>query len=245
METPINLEARYKTKVIEIWQQFKGIKALTEPNKEYRKSPLLPKTIKTNSLLCIGLNPSFTEGNTIQEFEKEIGFYNLNTESNIKDIQYFEKFRNVANYCNVEWTHLDLFFIRETNQDVIKQMTYDEIPFLTAQLEISFEIIRQSNPKLILVANSLASEFFGKMKQKHAGFDRIWQGFDFFFENDVQRNKESTFDSSIGTYRIPIGGKKIPILFSSMLSGQRAMDIGSFERLKWQIKMILDGKSVK
>lgn len=44
MATPINLEETYKTKVLEIWQQFKDIKALTQPNKEYRKEHEIKQT---------------------------------------------------------------------------------------------------------------------------------------------------------------------------------------------------------
>lgn len=65
-----------------------------------------------------------------------------------------------------------------------------------------------------------------------------------FFEKDNNRKKNSTFDPSIGTYRIEIDGFKTPIIFSGMLSGQRALDLGSLERLKWQIKFIIENKSI-
>ena len=121
---------------------------------------------------------------------------------------------------------------------MIEKQTYTSvefIKFINAQLEISFEIIEKAKPKIIVVSNALASEFFGKMKPKHTKyFDRIWRGFDLDFEKD--------FDNELGCYWVHFGDLKIPIVFSGMLSGQRALDIGSLERLKWQIKRILFNK---
>jgi hypothetical protein len=74
-----------------------------------------------------------------------------------KDISYFEKMKEIAKYCNTEWTHLDLFFIRETTQDLIENLSYSDVKFLNLQLEISFEIIERADPKLIIVSNALAS----------------------------------------------------------------------------------------
>lgn len=242
----IDIEKDYKESVIKIWNDFAEIPILTEPACAYRKSPLLPKEICINSLLFIGLNPSFTEKSVISESEKVIGFYEKIDDPELRDISYFEMFKDVAKYCNSDWSHLDLFFIRETDQKVIDKLSYSEknIDFLNAQLRISFDILERAKPKLIVVANAFASEFFGKMKTKHFAFPQIWQGFDFYFQDDNMRNKKSNFDESIGTYRIKFKNYEVPIIFSGMLSGQRSLDLGSFERLKWQIKMILDNKKM-
>ncbi|SDX55203.1 hypothetical protein SAMN05444411_106203 [Lutibacter oricola] len=227
----INLEENYKEKVLSIWEKHKNIPELNEGGFEYRKSPILPKYILKKSILFIGINPSFTQKSSIEEKNQQIEFYDV-FENNEKDITYFEKFKDVAGYCdNSKWTHLDLFFLRETNQKIIEKLSYKSIEFLQDQLDITFEIIEKSEPLIIIVANSLASEFFGKKKSKHHKFDKIWKGFNLDFNKD--------FNSKIGTYEINIGGNKVPILFSGMLSGQRALDIGSLERLKWQVKAIL------
>ncbi|MEA3317691.1 MAG: hypothetical protein U9R54_07005 [Bacteroidota bacterium] len=238
-ESYIDVEKEYKKRILKIWEEIPDnlINGF-----EYRKFPIAPKYVKKNSLLFIGINPSFRNGAEILKTEKPIGFYELNTSIENKDIQYFEKFKDIAAYCKTDWTHLDLFFIRESKQKLIDNLTFDNIPFLTKQLDISFEIIENAQPTLIIVPNALASEFFGKMKKRHYAFDKIWKGYELFFEDNECCNKKRTFDDSIGTYRIFIGGKSVPILFSSMLSGQRALDIGSYERLKWQAKFILSGK---
>lgn len=230
----IDIENIYKERVLNVWSKFKDIDVMNAPECEYRKSPILPKAINKEAILFIGINPAFSKSRKDEIINREIEFYPIISEE-IKDITYFEKFKDIAKYCNnAVWSHLDLFFLRETNQELIEKLSYDHVDFLQAQLDISFDIINQAVPKIIVVSNSLASEFFGKRKQKHFNFAKIWLGFDLDFEKD--------FDNEIGTYKIQIAGKCIPIIFSSMLSGQRALDLGSFERLKWQIKKILDSQ---
>lgn len=238
----INIKEDYKKDVLDIWRKFENLDIFCNPDFEYRKHPLLPEKVQKDSLLFIGMNPSFRKGTIIPENEKDIWFYPTQLDKDITDIQYFEKMKEIAEYCKTEWTHLDLFFIRETKQKLIENLSYSNVEFLNAQLKISFEILERANPKLIIVSNALASEFFGKMRTKHNSFDKIWKGYDLFFEDNDLREKKSTFNSKIGTYEIELSNKKVPIIFSGMLSGQRALDIGSFERLKWQTKMILENK---
>ncbi len=231
----INLE-EYEDRVRDIWKEFDNLSFLNESRCEYRRYPILPQSVKKNAILFVGINPSFPKGTQIEEENKKIEFYSQ-SKNDEKDIQYFEKFKEIARYCGEEcnWTHLDLLFIRETKQKFIDKLTYstEGRNFINEQLTITFEVIKNVAPKIIVVTNALASEFFGKKKkEKHQGFDKIWQGFALDFEKD--------FDNEIGTYKISMNGREVPIIFSGMLSGQRALDIASLERLKWQIKMILE-----
>lgn len=235
----INVEKDYKERVLDIWE--KAIKDQIIGDKEYRKIPLLPKTLKQNDILFIGISPSYVEKRIIKEVEERykengIGFYDRISKEDPDyektEKKYFKRFNTITNYCGKEYEHIDLLFLRETNQKIIEELTYTNVDFINAQLDISFELIEKINPKIIVVTNALASEFFGKKKVKHDKFVNIWRGFSLDFRND--------FDNTIGTYRIDINGKSTPIIFSGMLSGQRALDIGSFERLQWQIKHILE-----
>lgn len=229
MKKLIDIEKDYKERVLEIWDKYSRIPVLNEPRCEYRKSPVLPKTVDYETVMFIGCNPSFSKSS-------KIGNHNIEFYSKIeneKDIPYFEKIKEIVAYCdNISWSHLDMCFMRETNQKIIEELTYKNIDFIQSQLDISFEIIERSKPKLIIVTNAFVSEFFGKKKNKHKGLQSIWKGYNLDFNDD--------FDNELGTYKINIGGKITPIIFSGMLSGQRTLDIGSYERLKWQIKMILN-----
>ncbi len=224
----IYLEPIYKERVLALWKKYAHLPVLQEF--PYRQSPLLPEKVTKNTLLFIGINPSVDASRAPEAFPA-IAFYPM-VYGTHKDIPYFEKFKSVARYCdNAAWSHLDLFFLRETNQKVIEGLAHSAIDFLQEQLAISFEIIELMAPSVIVVANAFAAEFFGKKKKRHAHFDRIWQGYSLDFKTD--------FNPDIGTYTIPIAGRDTPILFSGMLSGQRALDIGSLERLQWHIQRLL------
>lgn len=230
----VHINDRFAEVIASLWEGYGHLEVLNTPGCEYRKSPLAPEKLKKNVLLFVGINPSFTNGNTIPDDKKAIDFYTLDTQSD-NQIPYFKKFKEFADYCGTDWDHLDLLFIRETNQKVIEDLTYvrpDGVDFIGKQLDISFSILKELEPKAIVVANAFASEFFGKMKSKHGVFDKIWQGYSFDFEKD--------FDTELGTYTIPLNGKRVPIFFSGMLSGQRALDLGSLERLMWGVKRVIE-----
>lgn len=229
----LNIKEEYSEAIVDLWRHYDHLQELNAPGCEYRKSPLAPEMIKKNTLLFIGINPSFKKGDTIPDDHKEIGFYKLSTQEE-QVIPYFQKFKEIADYCQIDWDHLDLLFMRETNQKVIEDLTYDRphgLNFIGEQLNISFEILEKAAPKVIVASNAYVSEFFGKKKTKHAVFDTIWRGFSLDFEND--------FDTELGTYTIPLNGKRVPIFFSGMLSGQRALDLGSLERLMWGVKRVI------
>ncbi len=105
------------------------------------------------------------------------------------------------------------------------------LDFIWKQIEISREIIEKAKPKIIVVNNTLARDFFGINKSEDRT-QSVWMGYDF------------KFDYEIGTHRI-IGNKELktdltgtPVIFTSMLTGQRALDNGSFERLTWHIDFV-------
>jgi hypothetical protein len=83
------------------------------------------------------------------------------------------------------------------------------------------KVIEEAKPKLFIVNNTLSRKFLGKDKVNN---NNVWMDLDF------------VWDKKIGTYRY----KNIPFYFTSMLTGQRALDLGSYERLIWQIKLVTE-----
>jgi hypothetical protein len=176
------------------------------------------RKVTTAALLFIGINPAFGE-----DAKKENAWYGM-TKSGDKG--YWSSFGKVAN--GIEWTHLDLLVCRETKQQHISGLLKQDhgLDFIWEQLEISKEIIVKAKPKIIVVCNTLARTFLGKDISTDKK-SNIWLGFKF------------EPDEEIGTDRIvegPLAGT--PVFFSSMLTGQRALDNGSKDRLIWHIKQV-------
>ena len=132
---------------------------------------------------------------------------------------------------NHHWTHFDLLYFRETNQKYINKLLNkpNGVDFVFKQLEISKKVIYDANPKILIISNTMARHFMGFEKNQENTLG-VWMGFDF------------EFDQKLGTYRI-VNDLKLnntPVFFTSMLSGQRALDNGSFERLIWHLNFVLN-----
>lgn len=173
-----------------------------------------PTHLDTESILFIGINPSTT-------VDKKEG-YSLDQRGN--KFPYFKKMEEVSIYSKADWTHLDLLYFRETEQITIYDILNKEngVAYIWEQLQLTDKLIKEASPKVIVVCNALAATFLGKEQDKQKNTN-VWLGYDFIFDN------------TLGTYT----WNDIPVFFSGMLSGQRALDKGSFERLKWHIKQVL------
>lgn len=103
--------------------------------------------------------------------------------------------------------------------------------FLLEQLEIAKKRLIHIKPKVIIVSNAKAAELMGKNRfidkktNKEYG---VWMGLNFVFDDEFGAHKVTNIPELENSY----------FLFSSMLSGQRALDLGSKERLIWQVKRI-------
>lgn len=149
---------------------------------------------------------------------------------------YYNKFKVIAERIGLDlpWDHIDLFFLRETKQDKLRTAVFenpktDSLELNAcgrAQLGIALDLLKCLEPKVIVVANALASRIIGNEFAKNGS------GYDL------------KFHSCCGYHTIRLNNKRVPIFFSSMLSGQRALDLCSLERLIWHIQLALknDGK---
>lgn len=176
--------------------------------------PVAPSHVLKNSVLFIGINPSRSKDEPIQvniNERSKVLYYSLTQESGHK---YFKKFVDISNEIDLKWTHFDLLFFQETSQNFIKYILQQPNgkEYLAQQLALSKDIFLSCEPKIIVVNNSMARDFmFNEMKL------------------------EFKWNEAIGTDTY----NNIPIFFTSMLTGQRALDNGSYKRLIWHIKYAL------
>lgn len=216
----------FKERIKAIWEDQEFIE--DEVLKELiKRGVVLQNEISTNSILFVGINPSFNskKGLANNDFNSaNDGFYS-NTDGHIDQNPYFKKFIDISNKVELDWVHTDLLFFRETNQKFVNLLLKNAIgkKFIQTQLEVSKQIIIQSKPKVIIVSNSLARDLMGTEKEHYMGF-------------------EIAFDSEMGTHKINNVEelRNVPIFFTSMLTGQRALDNGSYARLVWHIQYALN-----
>ena len=201
--------------------------------------PFFLDELGKNRVTFIGLNPSFSEawyksklqgteyeGIDIREFYSfpESSIFEMERSLAIERLMrtvypYFNTFKELMLKLGDEWNHIDLFYFRETSQKDCKKYIFIRDPLLNQfaeeQLDITKRLLERIVPKVIVVANALASRIY----KDSYGLE---------------------FDDEYGCYFTEIGGKRVPTFLTSMLSGQRALDIFSRERLSWHIRKVLD-----
>jgi hypothetical protein len=182
--------------------------------------------VEKNALFFIGLNPS--GGDTHQD---DHFYYKLEQTGGNGYPKFWQPFEDIASRTNLTWTHLDLLGIRETKQTNVRKILGTElgVNFVLQQLLIAKQIIEEAKPRIIVVCNTLSRFFLGydmTVDKKH----NVWMGYEFEFDEDLGTDRIVTKGDLFGT----------PIFFSSMLSGQRALDTGSEKRLVWHIKRVDD-----
>lgn len=225
-------------RLLEIWQATSELNVKQSGNRFLM--PLVPLEITEGSLLFIGLNPSFNTEyvrKALSEIKDVEAYFNWSNKENFNpeldaqltyvakaEYPYFRKFREIALVLDYKWDHCDLFFFRETLQreflpKILKSgTTLNE--FGRKQLSIAFEMIDKAKPTSIIIANAFASDLYLR-----------------------ERKQRISFNSEKGCYYESHGSKQIPVFFSSMLTGQRALDNHSYGRLVWHIGHVF-GKEI-
>jgi len=161
-----------------------------------------------------------------------MGFYKLNA-NGVDNHKYFTKFVDIAEKTKMKWSHFDLLYMRETDQKKISSLLKTERGrhFIYQQLMVSKQIVNkimvQENSVVFVVNNTLARDLLGKDKPNSAA--EHWMNYNFVWREDF------------GTYFC----NGHPFFFTSMLTGQSALDKGSYERLIWHIKFVKEKLSIQ
>ncbi len=121
------------------------------------------------------------------------------------------------------WNHIDLFQFRGTQQWKVTKAINNHKKFFDAQYKITRKLINILKPKIIVVISAEASKFL-KEKWYWNKYKEIW--------------KKWYWDPSEGVFE-----ERCPVLFTWMLSWQRALDVWTRDMLKYHIDKIL--KSIK
>ncbi len=223
--------------ILSLWEKYSG-----RPECQIKQVPLVFHELKKNSLLFVGINPSSSEigfrkiakrtSRTPQDIEpflpwKDKASVNLKELTSIErdaweHHDYFSKFRSMGQRLNQEWSHIDLFFYRMRSQQEFKKIIYNKgklTDFAEEQLKIASKTIDHMMPRAIVVANALACDI---MRERFPSL-------------------REPLDRTHGCHLYQLAdGKRVPTFLASMLTGQRALDKGSFDRLVWQVERVLE-----
>lgn len=207
-----------------------------ENNSEIINRGFVCSQIKKGKVLFVGINPSYTSDAKIESYQYDV-------EKAVKEYaRHYSKFPNLIEntaYQN-NWTYIDLFQFRETNQKKVADFIKNDPQFLVSQLRLTHKIICEINPELIIVCNSGASDFFGINKWKNTkGWQNVWYGYDFEFDKNlgVDIIKSKNKNSILQEENEFLFGK--PILFTSTLTYMAKFDK---RRLNWQINRIAENR---
>lgn len=239
----INIKEFYNDRILEVLSVNENLINDKEIIEILDRGFIYPEKISKDKILFLGINPSFINRNDSDkkmadpnkklEGDEYLGFNKIRYEKEITEIPKEERYQNYFKVFDKiskdedGWSHYDLLPFRERNQNLItKYFTSKEITIqniLKDFISISREIIENSDPKIIIVANAFLRNLTNMSDDKH---------FNLF---------ETEFNNSIGTHVIKNGPlESKPVFFTSMLSGQRALDVGSRERLEWHINKIIN-----
>lgn len=132
---------------------------------------------------------------------------------------FFGPHRCLAKSLDMKWSHLDLFAYRETSQKKARDLLFESpnttaklTKFGTAQIALFKRTLALSRPRAVIVINALASMVF-------------------------RAHLKPEFDASNGYYGL--GNDQVPVFFSGMLTGGRALDRFSRDRLFWHVAKAL------
>ncbi len=222
----------------------------------FGRAPMIYDELSQSDILFVGVNPSFIDLDKSLHFVKvncvkndataylskldkvdfEALFYDLDSvNSNIKPLgdihkvfrqnySYFKKFNHIAQQLNVNIEHIDLFPVRETSQKLVAKLLSQNQDFTDACFDIFLSAVKQISPKAIIIENSFIRDLL--INSSHPEIRNYFPSYDF----------KSFQSNEVGT---PINKYGMAVYYTSMLTGQRAIDLGSYNRLIWSLSKFL------
>ncbi|MGN6367247.1 MAG: hypothetical protein ACTHN5_03205 [Phycisphaerae bacterium] len=206
--------------------------------------PLQYVEMEPGRIVFVGINPSHKECNTAKlrigrDFECE-----LNSTERLAEVLEYERavlgltgktlhpyFKEFSKFSpDGTWNHLDILAVRCTNQSTVRHALQlePEKPaaneFVREQLDVFQSLLSEIAPAAVVVVNALASSLFIRQFGITAG---------------PSASNGGPLDEEAGHNWGTFGGRRVPLFFSGMLTGQRALDGHSRERLIWHVRRAL------
>lgn len=172
-----------------------------------------------NGLLFVSCNPSGTDTD----------FYEQNNKIDYKEVMWYPKkkdtsgflgaLKKFAEHCgyNGNYSKLDVFCVVKKSQDDVEDHYKKHKDVYEEMFDIFVSTVEKLEPKVIVVPNAFIRDLFQNDFSEKIGYDK-----------DQEPN--------CGGHKAKFGNHETYIFFTSMLSGVRALDVGSRELLEWAVK---------
>jgi precorrin-6B methylase 1 len=212
------------------------------PANTFRRLPALYGQVAEAGIVFVGLNPSFSIEGWKQvlsqvdacQIERLFEYPSLKKNIDLEKIleyeerahcsyPFFAQHSALAERLKLKWNHFDIFACRERDQArvracvVASENGWELTGFGNAQFEIFESLLALARPRLVVVVNALAAHIYKHRRNIH-------------------------FDTDTGAYADCTAEAQFPVLLSGMLTGARALDIYSRERLFWHAERLLSEK---
>jgi hypothetical protein len=189
--------------------------------------PLQYAEMKLESLVFVGINPSHAPEN--EQTLRLSSTADLEDPKRIQQVIELDAkavgkrganpvaYYRVLNEFAHDWEHIDLFAIRDASQtEALASLQPDGVlgDFAEDQLKVFDRLLRALRPLTVVVVNAAASAI-------------------------LKKRTATRFSNDSGHHTIDLGYGEIPVFFSGMLAGQRALDVHSRERLVWHVRRAL------
>jgi len=208
-------------------------------------------------------NPTGTLDNR-KKIEDAIEYENeaIGIEAEDDSSPYYRRFPEIV--CDVydikdangKWSHLDILPIREKNQsDLIRDLDLNRgnlfnlsgeyKSFVKENLSVFAEAVSLLDPRVIVVVNGYVSRSiianygspFPSLNESNNDKENAQRSNNI---DNIFRVKADKFkETGARTFSVN-SNKGYPLLLTSMLTGQRALGLGSRERLIWHLRLLLE-----
>ncbi len=194
---PINLETTIGPALTALWSKY-SIRPWTH-DEQGPLQPLYPRDGFVAQVLVLGLNPSYNPGHRsltsyVPDYYSK-GYFsrmgNFMRQASAKHDallqgQPADAHRRQYAVGQLAWYHLDLLYMRTTNQQQLERdmwATPEAAGFCWEQLQLTKKLIASLRPTMIVVANRFGQTLTGLHRNPNTG-DNEWMGLQFAAEAD-------------------------------------------------------------
>ncbi len=186
---------------------------------------LSDKQYEGRPLLIVGINSGGSDRKHYSGNKDDVFVYG-------GDSPYYREMAEFAEKClgfKDGFSELDLFGIVQGNQSVVREDFLENPNYYKEMFELFLKYSVLTRPKVIIVANAFVCRIL--CRDKALNLDQ--SKYHYFYKNTEYSLVEN---DQFGGYTFSTLGFKSQLYFSSMLSGQRALDNGSKDNLIWMVR---------